>query len=129
MQPSCGRHIRRSNKSINLILKLGRSWFAQVVEYVKTGCGWCGHYPYVILSVKIPVTIAFTAIHSVTKLGNIFQKHIPTTVHLFDFLVKPILLYASDFWGCLKLSKSNPLETLHLRFRKNYLVFKPKLQT
>ena len=27
-----------------------------------------------------------------TKLRNIFQKHIPTTVYLFDSLIKPILL-------------------------------------
>ena len=56
-----------------------------------------------------------------TKLGNLFQKDMPTTIHLFDSLVKPILLYASDFWGCLKLPKNNPIETLHLRFCKEIL--------
>ena len=50
-----------------------------------------------------------------------FQKHVPTTIHLFDSLIKPILLYASDFWGCLKLPKHNPLETLHQRFCKELL--------
>ena len=33
-----------------------------------------------------------------TKLGNTFRKHLPTTFHLFDSLLKPILTYASDFW-------------------------------
>ena len=56
-----------------------------------------------------------------TKLGILFRKHLLTTIHLFDSLVKPILLYASDFWGCLKLPKVNPIETLHIRFCKDLL--------
>ena len=55
------------------------------------------------------------------KLGNLFKQHIPITIHLFDSLVKPILLYASDFWGALKLPKSNPVETLHIKFCKDLL--------
>ena len=43
-----------------------------------------------------------------TKLGNLFLKDIPTTINLFDALIKPILLYASDFWGALKIPKTNP---------------------
>ena len=56
-----------------------------------------------------------------TKLGDMFRKDIITTITLFDSLVKPILLYASDFWGCLKLPKANPVETLHFRFCKDLL--------
>ena len=56
-----------------------------------------------------------------TKLGINFRKHIPITIHLFDSLVKPILLYASDFWGCLKLPKVNPIENLHIKFCKDLL--------
>ena len=56
-----------------------------------------------------------------TKLGNLFLKDIPTTINLFDALIKPILLYASDFWGILKIPKTNPLETFHLRFCKDLL--------
>ena len=51
----------------------------------------------------------------------LFKKHIPTTIHLFDPLVKPILTYASDFWGCLKLPKNNPTEDLHISFCKDLL--------
>ena len=29
-------------------------------------------------------------------------------------MIKPILLYASDFWGCLKLPKNNPIENLQM---------------
>ena len=33
-------------------------------------------------------------------------------VNLLDSLIKPILLYCSDIWGCLKLPKKpNPIET------------------
>ena len=56
-----------------------------------------------------------------TKLGIAFIKHIETTTHLFDALVKPILLYASDFWGCLKLPKLNPIENLHIKLCKELL--------
>ena len=56
-----------------------------------------------------------------TKLGPLFRKEILTSLHLFDSLVKPILLYASDFWGCLKLPKDNPIETIHINFCKELL--------
>lgn len=44
-----------------------------------------------------------------------------TTLHLFDTLVKPILLYNSDFWGCLKMPNNNPIENVHMRFCKELL--------
>ena len=44
-----------------------------------------------------------------------------TTIHLFDTCVKPILLYNSDFWDCLKLPKNNPIENVHMRFCKDLL--------
>ena len=44
-----------------------------------------------------------------------------TTLHLFDTLIKPILLYNSDYWGCLKLPKNNPIENMHMRFCKEIL--------
>ena len=40
---------------------------------------------------------------------------------LLDSLVKPILLYGSDFWGILKLNQNNPLEILHCAFCKHLL--------
>ena len=56
-----------------------------------------------------------------TKLGDLFRKYPLTTIHLFDSLVKPILLYASDFWGCLKLPLVNPVENIHMKFCKELL--------
>ena len=55
------------------------------------------------------------------KMGIFFRKHISTTLGLFNALIKPILLYASDFWGCLKLPKNNPIENLQIRFYKELL--------
>ena len=43
------------------------------------------------------------------------------TIKLFETLIKAILLYASEFWGILKLPKNNPLETLYLSFCKQLL--------
>ena len=56
-----------------------------------------------------------------TKLGPFFRKHITISLHLFDTLIRPILMYASDFWGCLKLPKNNPIENVHMRFCKELL--------
>ena len=43
-------------------------------------------------------------------LGLSFNHDTKIFLHLIDSLVKPILLYASDFWGYLKLPKNNPAE-------------------
>ena len=56
-----------------------------------------------------------------TRLGEYFRKDINTTVYLFDMLVKPILLYGSDYWGCLKLPHNNPIEILYIKFCKDLL--------
>ena len=56
-----------------------------------------------------------------TTLGTQFNRNIQTTLSLLDSLVKPILLYCSDFWGCLKLPKDNPIEKLHYMACKHIL--------
>lgn len=55
------------------------------------------------------------------RLGEYFRKDINTTVYLFDMLVKPILLYGSDYWGCLKFPRNNPIENLYIKFCKDLL--------
>ena len=55
------------------------------------------------------------------KLGACFRDHINDTIGLFDTLVKPILLYGSDFWGCLKPPRNNPVENLHMQFCRQIL--------
>ena len=46
-------------------------------------------------------------------MGTSFNKDIRLILHLIDTLIKPILLNVSDFWGCMKLPKNNPIENLH----------------
>ena len=55
------------------------------------------------------------------NMGRYFMLCPETTLHLFDTLIKPILLYNSDFWGCLKMPGNNPIENLHMRFCKDLL--------
>ena len=55
------------------------------------------------------------------KKGNYFNNNVLTVIGLFESMIKPILLYSSDFWGCLKLPNNNPIETLHMRICKQIL--------
>ena len=55
------------------------------------------------------------------KLGNLFRLHPLISLKLFNTMIKPILLYGSDFWGCLKGPASNPIEIVHLMFCKHLL--------
>ena len=49
---------------------------------------------------------AFRSFHSLkNKLGDSFNRDIKTALGLYDSMIKPILTYSSDFWGCLKLPK------------------------
>ena len=54
-------------------------------------------------------------------MGPSFNQDISVTLTLVDSLIKPILLYASDFWGCLKLPKNNHIENLHIMMCKHIL--------
>ena len=50
-----------------------------------------------------------------------FGQDVPLCLSLLDTLIKHILLYASDFWGCFKLAKSNPVENLYMSILKQIL--------
>ena len=54
-------------------------------------------------------------------LGTSFNQDIPLILSLIESLVKPILLYASDFWGCFNLPKSNPIENFYMSMLKQVL--------
>ena len=56
-----------------------------------------------------------------TKMGSSFRTNIVITLKLVDALIKPILLYASDFWGSLKLPVDNPIKKLHMMIYKQIL--------
>lgn len=65
---------------------------------------------------------ALRALHKLkNKMGITFRKHPTTTIKLFRSLIEPILLYASDFWGILKMPSNNPIETLFMSFCKQLL--------
>ena len=73
---------------------------------------------------------ALKALDKIKKaLGTQFRQNIKNTLHLFSYMVKPILLYCSDFWGCLKLPKNNPIERLHLSFCKQLLGVRKQTNT
>ena len=56
-------------------------------------------------------------------MGESFRTHLRISLHLFDSLIKPILLYMSDFWGGLPPleEKYHPIEKLHYMFCKQLL--------
>ena len=54
-------------------------------------------------------------------MGTLFDQGILPTVTLIDTLMRPILLYTGDFWGCMKLPKNNPIENLHMMMCKQLL--------
>jgi hypothetical protein len=54
-------------------------------------------------------------------LGASFNHDILLTLSLIDALVKPILLYASDFWGCMDIKRSNPIENFYMGMLKQIL--------
>ena len=51
-------------------------------------------------------------------MGPSFRTHPTITIKLFKTLIQPILLYASDFWGTLKLPNNNPIENAFMKFCK-----------
>ena len=56
-----------------------------------------------------------------TKMGSTFRTQPSLTVKLFRSLIEPILLYASDLWGVMKLPTNNPIENLFMSFYKQLL--------
>ena len=65
---------------------------------------------------------ALRAIAKIRKsLGPLFQQNIWNSLHLYNYMVRPILLYVSDFWGALKHPNNSPIERVHLSFMKQLL--------
>lgn len=46
------------------------------------------------------------------KMGDHFREDFRVSLYLFDTLIKPIILYCSDFWGVLRIYKKDPSELL-----------------
>ena len=48
-------------------------------------------------------------------MGDTFHTNIKITLHLFDLLIKPIIMYMSGFWGGMKApkEKDKPIQIFH----------------
>ena len=66
---------------------------------------------------------AFRSFQSLkSKNGDSFDRDVETALGLYDSLIKPILTYASDYWGCMKLpKKDNPIEIMQMKVYKQIL--------
>ena len=62
---------------------------------------------------------AFQALKA--RMGESFNGDIVTALNSYDVLIKPILTYASDLWGCLKIPQTNPIENFHMKVLKQIL--------
>lgn len=60
----------------------------------------------IIADVDVVVHLRVRALKALAKmrksLGMLFRHNINNTIHLYTYLVKPILTYCSDYWGCLQ---------------------------
>ena len=63
-----------------------------------------------------------------STLGILFRHNIHNSIHLYNYLVKPILTYCSDFWGALQ-PKNNPIERIQLMFCKHLLGVRTQTST
>ena len=55
------------------------------------------------------------------RMSSMFKKHTRISIKDFDALVRPILLYASDFRGVLKMRNTNSIENFYLSFCKQLI--------
>ena len=76
---------------------------------------------------RIRAMKAFTKIRR--ALGIHFTLNLANTLHIFTYMIRPILLYCSDFWGCLKQPKNHPIEKFFLMFCKQLLGVRKQTNT
>ena len=109
-----GRIIRRNFYANGILLDIARSY-----KYLGFLVTPSGEIKSGLQDLRDRALKAFMKLKN--TLGIAFNKTISTTISLIEALVKPILLYNSDFWGCMKLPKANPIENLHIMMCKQLL--------
>ena len=118
-----GRHIRCTIKCEEMIINSVREY-----KYLGFLVTPSGEVTSGISDLKSRALYAFVELRK--KLGDSFRNNINISIFLFDTLVKPILLYCSDFWSILKINKKDPCELLpkqnlidlvHIKFLKQLL--------
>ena len=109
-----GKFIRRSYPMKNGTIETTKSY--KYLGFIFTPSG------EIVSGLKDLRDRALRAYHKLKhKMGLHFRLHPFTTMSLFDSLIKPILLYSSDFWGCLKMPNNNPIENMYMKFCKALL--------
>ena len=109
-----GRHMRR-----NFFLGAQKVETTRDYKYLGFKITPSGEITTGLKDLKDRATKAFFKLK--IKMASLFRRHIPITIKLFETLIKPILLYCSDFWGIRKMPKNNPFQTLHMKFCKQLL--------
>ena len=54
-------------------------------------------------------------------MGGHYRSNPSITIKLFNTLVKPILTYMAELWGCSKMPKNDPINTFQTKFLKEIL--------
>jgi len=109
-----GRHIRRN-------FHLGKIRLDTTTEYKYLGFK-ITPYGGIAPGIHDLKNRALKAYHKMKhQMGSSFRTHPIITIKLFKTLIQPILLYASDFWGTLKLPNNNPIENAFMKFCKELL--------
>ena len=109
-----GRLIRRNFKCNDLIISTVREY--KYLGFIITPSG------EVLTGLKeLRSRAGYALMQLRRKLGKNFRKYPEITIYLFETLVKPVIMYMSDFWGCLKMPKNNPIDVIHMKFLKQLL--------
>ena len=109
-----GKHIRRNFQFNNTKIESVREY--KYLGFIITPSG---EITSGLKDLKSRAIFALTLLRS--KMGEYFNKYPDITMHLFDSLIKPIILYMSDFWGCLPMRKNNPIDITQNKFLKQIL--------
>ena len=109
-----GRLIRRNFKYKNTNIETVREYKYLGFVLVPSGSIIPG-----IIDLKSRGNRAIAKIRS--TMGEYFKTKPSISIKLFNTLVKPILLYMADLWGCMKMPKNNPIEIVQTKFLKQVL--------
>ena len=118
-----GRHIRCNIKCGDMIIHSTREY-----KYLGFLVTPSGEVNTGIRDLKSRALYALTQLRK--KMGVHFRQNVKMSLYLFDTLIKPIILYCSDFWGILRMSKKDPsdllrkdgiIELVQMKFSKQLL--------
>ena len=109
-----GKHIRRNFNFANTKIESVREY-----KYLGFLITPSGEISSGIKDLKSRAIFALTQLRS--NMGEYFNTYPDTTMYLFDALIKPIILYMSDFWGCLPMRKNNSIDITQNKFLKQLL--------